>query len=235
MSSLIALSACAKEEESIIVLNAVAPTADESASCMISASDTPFGEGLVDLSFDTGYTLGLNVRNNLAAVKNSNTGIDDSEMFIESADVRLDIPQDPGLIDNISSGDSSLIEFNQVLANTSLSSQDEVGVAVDVPRASLEAIGNAVGSSHGTGPDTRVTMTVSVVLHAIRAANTLPGGVGDVEAREFTFPVEICFNCLRDCSACAPDSGVCTGTNVGSGICGNAQDSGAQPLDCTGV
>ncbi len=226
LSSLVALS-CAEQEESLYVVHAV-PIDPE--GCSANPSSVGQGWDTLDLSFDTGFVVALQLKNNLMSGRTSNSGIDDSEMLLRDVDVRLDIPQRPDLIEAIAAVDPSLVEFNSVLASDSISGQQESVVAVRIPPGSLDAIGTAVGGTFGTGSDLRIGLTVSIVVHALRASNELGGGVGKVEAREFVFPVDLCFNCLRDCSTCA---GTCTDTEVGSGgVCGNAQSVATVPMDC---
>mgnify|MGYP000005535528 CR=1 FL=1 len=46
------------------------------------------------------------------------------------------------------------------------------------------------------------TFEVSVTVRARRTGNTV-GKVGEIESREFSFPVDVCHGCLVDCSGCS--------------------------------
>ena len=221
-SSLVA-SSCAKEEESLYIVHMLPIDEEE---CSAAPGNESLAWGIVDLSFDTGYVMMAQIRNNLAESdnKSSNTGINDSEISLKNVDIRLSIPQDPELIDAVAAIDPSLTEFNNAMSSDSIEGQGDRAVAIRLPNASLEALRMAITNKYGADSNLRVGLLISMVVHGLRTGNELGGGIGRIDAREFEFPIDICMNCLRDCSGCV-DGAVCEDTRVGGGgICGNAQD-----------
>ena len=89
------------------------------------------------------------------------------------------------------------------------------------------------------------TFVVSIIIRARRTGNDI-GNIGEIEAREFRFPVDVCYGCLVSCGGCE-DPGRCpsgslpvdskdrlfmgdfVGVNLG---CGTAQDDYITPVSC---
>ena len=128
----------------------------------------------------------------------------------------------------------------------SAAAQDQMGVAVDIPEANLDAIRSAMGLQFG---QSRI-LNMGVTFTALRASNSGVANSGVVRAREFTLPIELCMGCLRDCASTevAEDTDgmveLCGGSEcmndpafdaLQSGVCGNAQSTAVQPVCCTGV
>jgi len=223
VSLAVALGSCARQEESLIVTRALII---ESPCTLGLSTSSALARGFVDLSFVTGYWAGFELKNNLIQQPSGSTssGVDTSEMYIESVDVRLDTPQDSSIIDAVEAVDPALVDYNQILASNSFAGQDSWGEFVEVPQATMDALRNAISAKYS--PDVRLTMTMNVTFHAIRASNK----IGEVDAREFTLPVELCFDCLRDCTGCG--AGCSTDESVGVGLCGSAQDGAVVPASC---
>jgi hypothetical protein len=227
LSLAVLTSGCARQEESIIVDKAITLT----APCSVAdGSDTYSPRGVVDISFDTGFMAAFLLVNNLQqqGAENSSTGVEPSEMHLTSVDVRLDMPQDSAVISDVNSVDGALVEYNQILASTSFDAQDTIEALVEVPEASFDALRNSISARYAD--DVRLTMTMNVTFHAVRASNKGVNDFGEIDAREFTYPVDLCFNCLRDCSCGDPDCA--TDMDVGTGVCGYAQGQTITPLSC---
>ncbi len=47
------------------------------------------------------------------------------------------------------------------------------------------------------------TIVVSMVVRARRSGNSTGSGVGEIESRQFDFPVDVCHGCLTQCSSCS--------------------------------
>lgn len=221
-------SSCARQEEHLIVESA----ALVEAPCNISTAPGSLrGRGFVDVSFDTGYFAAFTLRNNLVlqGADNSSTGVEPSEMHLTSVDVVLDMPQDPSIISAVAATDPALVEYNQILASSSFNGQDTISTFVEIPAATFDGLRDAISARYTD--DVRLTMTMGVTFHALRASNKGVNDFGEVDAREFTLPIEVCFNCLRDCEGCG--AGCDTDMDVGaSGICGSAQDQSLKPASC---
>lgn len=222
-------SGCARQEESIIVEKALPLTAP--CSVASSGSGNVYSpRGIVDLSFDTGFMAAFLVVNNLQQQGNQNTssGVETSEMHLTSVDVVLDMPQDSAVISDAESVDGALTQYNQILASTSFDAQDTIEALVEVPEASLDALRDSISARYSD--DVRLTMTMNVTFHAVRASNTGVNDFGEIDAREFTYPVDLCFDCLRDCSCGDPDCE--SDMDIGSGVCGYAQSDTIIPASC---
>lgn len=218
---------CAKQEESLIVTRALVV---ESPCSISTGSNTSLARGFVDLSFDTAYWAAFELKNNLVSTASDKTssGVNTSELYIDSVDVVLDTPQDSSIIAAVEAVDPALVDFNQIQASNSLQGQDILGTWVEIPEATFDALRNAMAAKYDD--DVRLTLTMTVTFRAVRASNKGVNDFGEIEAREFTLPIEMCVNCLRDCSACG--SGCDGDTTVGSGLCGSAQDGATVPASC---
>jgi hypothetical protein len=218
---------CADEQEPLIVLNA---TSFEEG-CVADPAAAALGLGQLDVSFGSPYILGLAVQNQLLSqtAQMSNSGIDDGELQLRTADVRLTSSQIPEVIDALDAQDAALVDFSVTLASNSIGPGDVQGVFVEViSRAASQAFAEQLGSlPAGSIP----TVDAHVVVHGRRTGNSV-GGVGDVEAREYTFPIRLCVGCLLTCSTCA--NGQCPTQINGfiGGACGNTQDIPWAPLGC---
>ena len=76
-----------------------------------------------------------------------------------------------------------------------------------------------------------VSLVATMSFHGRRTGNSV-GGIGDVEAREFQFPVSLCTGCLIDCTGCDPPMCPVDTTDWAGGVCGNAQDRLLYPATC---
>ncbi len=47
------------------------------------------------------------------------------------------------------------------------------------------------------------TVVVSMVVRARRSGNSTGSGVGEIESRQFDFPVDVCHGCLTTCAGCS--------------------------------
>ncbi len=222
---------CADQQEGLIVLNALTTT---SMGCVADPNNAALAQGRLDIAFGSPYLLLLAIQNQLQPVSGdlSNGGIDNSEMQLRTADVRLTSDQIPGVIDVLEAQDPALVDFSVSLAADSLGGGDVRGIFVEViSRAASEALLEQFGvhPELPTGAIPRVN--VEVVVHARRTGNAV-GGVGDIEAREYIFPIDICVGCLLTTSTC--ENGVPTQPFAGfiGGECGNAQNLLYAPAGC---
>ena len=56
------------------------------------------------------------------------------------------------------------------------------------------------------------TLNISVKVRARRTGNNV-GNIGEIEAREFELPVDVCFGCLLSCATCE-EPGICPAGSV---------------------
>lgn len=222
----LSLPGCAGEQESLIVLHS--PAWDEEGSCLADPStDTRLSQGVLDVSAHTPYLLPVILQNQLVA--DDTNGVDNGEMQLRNVDVRLTMDQAPDIIDALELRDPALVDFNYPLATDSLPSEGQAGVLVEViSRTAAEELEFQLNSLEDGA---RPVLTAHLVFHARRTGNAV-GGIGDVEAREFSFPIQICAGCLLTCSTCAGGECPIEPTGVVGGVCGNAQDLFYAPSGC---
>lgn len=236
------LPACADQQESLIVLRAPAWGGEE---CIVDASsDVGLIEGVLDVTQGTAYLLPLTVLNNLQtqSTDSSNAGIITNEIQLKSADVDLSSDDAEALVTALGEG---LTSFSVILASDSVAPGESIGVAVEaISRATSQGLLTAMETQWPTQPDVQIRVQAAVVVHGTRTGNTV-GKIGQIDAREFTFPIRVCRGCLLDCTGCdemtddagnvLSEEGVCPPTEKGvfvGGICGNAQDFAYAPPDC---
>lgn len=228
--SLVALaSGCAENQESLIVL--MAPAWEE--GCVISgdagAAALPYGT--LDLSFGTPYAMPAILQNNTgegATVNNS--GVDSNEIQLLDADVDLSMAQAPEIIDALRDRNEALVSFNVPLSTNSIGAGDTQGVLLEViPQQTSAALADEITAAFGA--QAKLTVEAEVQFHGTRSGNNI-GKVGGIDAREFSFPISVCFGCLQTCAGCP--GGVCPVGDFewAGGVCGNAQDLVVFPAAC---
>lgn len=222
---------CAENEESLIVLMAPAWEMD---GCVITADTTaaslPYG--VLDLTYGTPYAMPAILLNNTAeqAANDNNSGVQSNELQLLDADVDLSMPQAPDVLDAVRDIDDSLVSFNVPLSTNSLPPGGALGVLVEViPQRTSMALGDVIAAQ--IGANAKVTVQAAVKFHASRSGNTI-GKVGDVDARDFSFPIQLCFGCLTSCASCADAECPVEATEWAGGVCGNAQDLVVYPAAC---
>lgn len=221
---------CAGEQESLIVLHS--PAWNDEGDCVVDpGNDTALALGVLDVSVRTPYMLPVILQNQLVADEASSNGIDNGEMQLRSADVVLSMAQQPEIIDALEAQDPALVDFNTPLPTVSLPSGSRQGILLEVvSRAAAEAL-DAEIAALDTG--SRPILSVEVTINARRTGNAV-GGIGEVAAREYIFPIQICSGCLLTCATCAGQQ--CpletSGMGVVGGVCGNAQDLPYAPIGC---
>lgn len=222
---------CADNQESLIVL--MAPAWDEDGACAVTDSNDALPVGLLDVSLPSAYMMPALLFNNttLQNATKKNAGVQTNEMQLKSASVSLSVPQDTDAAAAVRKKGASLMDFEASLPTQSIAPQQTVGVLVQViPQQTATALAQELFAS-AADMESRVTVVADVVFHASRSGN-VKGRVGEIDAREFSFPITLCYGCLIDCHAC--EKAMCpaqTSTYVG-GVCGNAQDVSLVPAAC---
>jgi len=289
LATLPLLASCADEEESLIVAGAP----QWQGTCAVQVPANVFlSRGILDVRFETEYIVPLELQNQLVSqmAGSANNGIDNSELQIVGADVKLSSAQDSGLIERLRMEGENYIEFSPSVPTNSIGGGDSLGylvtgipaatasvlaslriedaliaaddaeaaeLAVD-PSASSEEILLARRTAQSRALNRMTTIDVSIDIRARRTGNAV-GDVGEIKARTFTFPVDVCFGCLFSCAGCSLEvdddgdgstdrtlTGICpevvpedatqrlsradfAGTSVG---CPSAQDDVFVPLAC---
>lgn len=227
------LGGCAREQESLLVVRA--PSWPDDGQCVIDAEeDSTMISGVLDVAYGTQYLLPLEVANQAVArdPEATSSQTDDAELQIQDALVELEIPQAPDVIEALRARDPALVEFSVPLQTISVPGGGSAGVGVPVVS---QATSVALRDELGTPGGVRLTMVANVVVRARRSGNIV-GKVGLVPSRSFSFPIDLCNDCLFTCGSC--QDGVCPegfvrGQSALVGfVCGNAQDGIITPVGC---
>jgi len=222
-------SSCAQQEEALIVSHSPAFV---DGDCFADPSqNTQLQRGVLDVAYGTAYTLPVVLTNNLGARPGttSNTGVENGELQLRDVDVTLTMEQAPDVLRAVAAQNGAFVEFSQTLASVSLQPGQETGVLVDViTDGASRALRDAIQANLDAGA--RPIVTAEVVFHATRTGNST-GSLGVIDARAYTFPIQVCIGCLPvTCETC-PDA-QCPPDAAFVGPCGNAQDSVLVPSVC---
>jgi hypothetical protein len=222
---------CADNQETLIVL--MAPAWEDQGECVIQASsDAALPYGTLDLAYGTPYAMPAILLNNTSSqsADDNNAGVVTNEIQLLDADVELSMAQAPDIIDRLNDMDDSLVSFNVPLSSNSLLPGASQGVLVEViPQQTSVELGELILAEYG--PGVKLTVEASVQFHATRSGNNI-GKVGGIDAREFNFPISVCFGCLQNCTGCEGAECPLGETGWAGGICGNAQDFAVYPSSC---
>lgn len=228
---------CADNQETLIVLHAAAW--DDDGTCIVDPNtDDVLGFGVLDLAGKTPYIAPLVLLNNSGDQRKNNTGVDSNEIQLIDAEVTIESVQAPDVIGMLD--DDSLTHFTAPLATNSIPAGGTLGVGLEVlPQGTVNALADAfVATSQPLGA--RVTVTATVVFTGTRTGNDV-GKVGRVKARDFSFPIQLCMNCLLYCGGCTNADGDLTGcpqnlgpSDMAGGVCGSTQDLPIWPSGCVG-
>jgi hypothetical protein len=193
-------SACVQDQDFLIVERAVWFEADD--DCVLSdATPTPLAM-VVDVSFQTRIGMGFVLTNNTSPNPGSNTGIDDSDIAVESAEVKL----------SFSGGEVEGGSFEVTLPNNSLLGGTSEAFLVQIPTAVSDSL------RAGVGVGEYETLEMEVVFKGRKFGQAGNSKLGEVESRAYVYPFEICNGCLVDC-----ECGICPTSTEWVGVCGFAQ------------
>jgi hypothetical protein len=216
------MAACSRESDRFFILQAQVP----GDNCVIGADRTLYiGEGTLDLSLvgsnsDVGYRLFPLLQNDLPAVKQANSP-EPNRLSVRAFRVLVE-PGDGApetvtqLFTRLSGADQtrSLVEFQEPWAGSIEPGGGLLPAAVTVIPGELA---RQIRATRALEAATFVNLTARV-----RAVGE--HRVGEVESREFAFPVRLCEGCLV--AAIQP----CPYVPVNKGnVCNVAQDA---PVDC---
>jgi hypothetical protein len=205
----LAASACVQDQDFLIVERAVWFT--ERDNCTLSDNTESPLNMTADVSFNTRIGMGFIITNNQSPNPGSNTGIDDSEVMIESAEVNL----------SFSGGAVTGGSYELTIPSNSIAGGDSQVVFVQIPTEVTDSL------RAGMSPGQFETLEMEVVFKGRKHGQTGKSKLGRIEARAFTYPIEICHGCLADCSQC----GTCPTATAWVGTCGFAQgDSVYHPI-----
>lgn len=187
----------------------------------------------------------------------TNSGTDNSEIQITGVDVRISSAQRNDLIDRLEAEGEAFIDFSPAVPTDSLTGGGSRGYAITgIPGATAvklaeyraeEAVlagDTAEQASLGGGAteaealnvrliaETGVlqaveTFVVSIVVRARRSGNR-SGSVGEIESRQFDFPVDVCHGCLASCASCSFDVDLDADGEKETTVAGQCPDAAVQ-------
>lgn len=229
------VSGCADEQEALIVLHSIAPTVEQGSSvCMYDLDSDVFRfAGRMDVRAGDSYELAPVLMNNLPArtASSNNSGVDDSELQLTSSvDITLHLPSDvvadmgPG-----PDGERLPLSYSVPIATDSLGPGDLYAPLVEiVPQEYSQALAAAIA------PGDEVQLSVDIQSHATRTGNSR-GNVGVIDARLYSFPIELCNGCMVGYCECTSTNECVTSTELFYTVCGSVQDYYGDPFCVSGV
>jgi hypothetical protein len=204
-------SACVQDQDFLIVERAI--WFSDRDNCVLSGSeDTPLAM-TVDVKFDTRIGMGFLISNNQESSIRSNTGIDDSEIKLETAEVSL----------SFSGGAVSGAQFEVQLPTNALFGGETETALIQVPASVSQSLR---ATMEGLPPNTYETLEMEVVFKGRRSGQSGNSKLGSVKTRPYVYPFEICYGCLevcQDASLCDDPANVCPTQTEWDGACGFAQ------------
>lgn len=212
LAALTAGSACVQDQDFLIVDRAIWFNGRD--NCGLSGSeDTPLAMA-VDVKFDTRIGMAFLVINNQTPNPNSNTGIDDSEILIESADVML----------SFSGGALSGAAFEAQVPTNSIPGGESQTFLIQVPATVSESLRATMQGLPSTAYE---TLEMEVVFKGRKNGQVGKNSkLGVVETRPYIYPFEVCYGCLEYCQTeanCDDPSILCPTETEWDGSCGFAQ------------
>lgn len=231
LAASLAASSCADEEESLIIVGAPSWQA-ACAVTVPADVFLPRGILDVRFETEYILPLELENRLLGQQGDSQNSGTDNSEVQIVGVDVVLSSAQRPEQIDRLRAepNGEAFVDFSPSIATNSISGGGSLGMMVTaIPsatsarlaayrveeanaRADEVAAGMDAGATEGEISAARLsaqlsvlqrsdTFEATVVVRARRTGNNI-GEIGEIEAREFRFPIEVCHGCLMSCASC---------------------------------
>jgi hypothetical protein len=206
--ALAAGSACVQEQDYLVVENAVW-FGDREDCTLTNDSAIPLAM-TVDVSFQTRIAMGFVIANNQTPNPGSNSGIDDSDIEVESVEVRL----------TYSGGAIPSDSFEMPVPNNTIPGGEELAFLVQAPTEVTEAIRASMT------PGQFETLEMEVVFKGRKYGASGGKKLGEVTTRAYTYPFDVCLGCLTDCTClgeCTSDTCSCPTAFDWSGTCGFAQ------------
>jgi hypothetical protein len=224
LSTLTAGTACVQDQDFLIVDRAV--WFEEPDECTLTGDEpTPLSMP-VDVSYlNAPIGMAFVVSNLQTPNLRSNTGIDDTEIYVETAEVTL----------SFSGGGVSGSTFEASVPTNSIPGGDEDVFLVEIPSEVGASLRTTMA---GLPPGSVEYLEMEVVFKGRRSGQVAGGKLGAVETRPYTFPFTICHECLgrclpaEDCGGMAGDPPVCPTSMVWSGVCGFPQGLAVYPPGC---
>lgn len=206
-------SACVQDQDYLVVNRAVwFPDPD---SCALTGSeDTPLAM-TADVKFDSPIAMAFSIDNNLVENQQSNTGIDDTEVRIESAEVKL----------SFSGGAVSGSEFEVTLPSNTIAGGESIPFLIQIPTSVTQSL-RATMQSLPEG--TIEFLEMEVVFKGRRTGQAGKSKLGVVKTAPYVYPFEICYGCLEVCTCTCP-----TATEWTGGSCGFAQGLSVTHPSCS--
>jgi hypothetical protein len=204
-------SACVADQDFLIVDRAV--WFDDRDNCVLSdSSATPLALA-VDVKFDTQIGMGFVVTNNQESYEGSNSGIDDSEVKMETAEVSL----------SFSGGGVAGSSFEVQLPTNAIPGGESEVFLVRIPTSVTESLRSTMQGLPETAFE---TLEMEVIFKGRRSGQVGNSKLGSIETRPYIYPFDICHGCLETCqlgASCDGGADLCPTATDWDGACGFAQ------------
>lgn len=207
--------ACVQDQDFLIVERAL--FFDGRDSCVLTGSEpTPLAMS-VDVSFGGPIGMGFLVTNEQTPNAGSNTGIDDTEVFMETAEVTL----------SFTGGGVSTNTFEVPIPTNSIPGGESEIFLIQIPADVSASVSETMA---GLPAGTVEFLEMEVIFKGRRTGQVGGTKLGVVETRPYTFPFQICYGCLQtclpaeECGGVEGDAPVCPNMSAWAGVCGFAQN-----------
>jgi hypothetical protein len=229
VAALLAAGGCADEQEALLVSHS---PAFQQGVCTADPNTAEFlQQGTLDVAWGTPYSLPVVLVNNLRArpATQTSSGVDNSELQLSGVDVSLSMAQATDVMRRVADENPAFVHFSAVLPTVSMTGGEETGVLVQaVTDGASRALRDAMMELLPEG--SRPILAAELTFHATRTGNN-SGSLGIVDARAYTFPIQLCIGCLATtCETCPEEQ--CPAEPRFVGVCGNAQDGLLSPDVC---
>jgi len=226
----LAASGCFVEQSTLLIERVVPPTESDGACVIDPSTNVSIARGTFDVVYPGEYQLGLVLVNNFANESpENNNQIDNSIVRLKYFQVDLATPQDPTIAQAVAAAEPTLVSFRVNVGSSAFNASDEQGIPVTLFTRSASEQFAAVLRSRNLADGTKVEVLASIQVVAEQNQK-------EIESSVFRFPVDVCIECLLDCSVCP--GGLCPpADDVGGiigGTCGFLQDAPAVPAACGG-
>lgn len=196
-------SACVEEQDYLVVERAV--WFSDREDCTLSSDSLIPLAMTVDVAFQTRIAMGFVIANNQSPNAGSNSGIDDSDIEVESVEVNL----------TYSGGAIEGGSFEMPVPNNTIAGGEDLAFLVQAPTEVTDSLRASLT------PGQYETLEMEVVFKGRKYGASGGKKLGEVTTRAYTYPFDICLGCLTDCLYC--ETGVCPTPVEWSGTCGFAQ------------
>ncbi|KIG17285.1 hypothetical protein DB30_03468 [Enhygromyxa salina] len=225
--ALTAATGCVEDQEYVIVERAIWFD-DTATECTLTGSEPTPLSMTVDVAFSSPIGMAFVVANQQLPNANSNTGIDDTEVVLETAEVSL----------TFTGGGISANSFEIPVHSNSIPGGGSDIYLIEVP----SEVGASLRTTMAALPAGSVEyLEMEVVFKGRRSSQIGKSKLGSIETRPYVFPFSVCSDCLgqclpaTECGGMEDDPPLCATDTIWAGVCGFAQGARVVHPLCAGA